>query len=610
MPSFRSRFAAFGTATMGFIALALAQSPPALAADPARVLLIAMPRAEAESVLSSRSAALGLGVYPESRDPLAFIREVGSGAPRGRRAGTELGGEPGRLGRALADAGLGAVVMDIGPSPLGRALAFALQTPRPIVARTPGVAGVALSTAQELERLLAGLPPSSTAIVMGVSERTPVLVGIIPVSSDPSASRSGWILTDGIARRPAIVTPYDVTATILRSAGVQRVPSSAFIGRPPSVEPPSAGSALEQIRRLEDRLVRDASHASPLAITAVVFAIVVILVSALLLKRGRRDLAVRAAQGSWFLAAGYPAAQFLPTGRLWVRIAALAAVFLIGIVIPTNNPPRMFARVALVAAAAFAVLIAVAPLRPGGEPGLSLWGNPLVSWRFFGLQNGQAAAIAGGVAVWGLLAGLRARWFAPIALVTAFVIGTPKVGANFVGVLTFVFGAALAFFALVRRRIEVWHLVVAGACGVVGFVLALISDAASPLSHGGRAAQRISESGLDTIWRFGRARLELNIELIRDMFAGPLLVAMLVAAIAMLLVWSVRRWSQPSRGVAAVWAGAAMALASLVLEDSGFYSGGIIALAAASAWILVSAREEHGPTAQPTGVLVRRRRMR
>ena len=585
MPSSRSRFAAFGAATIGFIALA--QSLPALAADPARVMLIAMPRAEAESVLSSRPAALGLGVYPESRDPLAFIREVGSGAPRGRRGGTELGGEPGRLGRALADAGLGAVVMDIGPSPLGEALAFALQTPRPTAARGPGVAGVALSTAEELERLLTELAPSSTAIVMGVSERTPVLVGILPASE----SRSGWILTDGIARRPAIVTPYDLTTTILRSVGLQGGPSSAFIGRHLSVEPSGAGSAIDQIRRLEDRLVRDVSHASPLAVTAVVFAIVVVLGAALLLKRGRRDLAVRGAQGSWFLAAGYPAAQFLPTGRLWVRIAAAIAVFLIGTAIPMRNAPRTFARVAFAAAIAFAVLIAVAPLRPGGEPGLSLWGNPLVSWRFFGLQNGQAAAIAGGVVVWGVLAGLRPIMLGVVALLVAAVIGAPEVGANFVGVLTFVFGAAVAVFLLVRRRVEAWHVLVAGVLAVAAFVGALVTDAGSPLSHGGRAAQRISESGFDALWRFVRARLELNIALIRDMFAGVFLAVALAAAIAALLVWSIRAAHAP-RVRAAIWGGSAMALASLVLEDSGFYSGGIIALAAATAWIIVSARED------------------
>src|SRR5206468_11577342 len=137
-------------------------------------------------------------------------------------------------------------------------------------------------------------------------------------------------------------------------------------------------------------------------------------------------------------------------------------------------------------AVATALLFVVAPLNAGGEPGLSIWGNPLTSWRFFGMQNAQAGTLAAGVVVWGVLAGLGVAALTATAILAAFVIGAPTIGANFVGVLTFTFGAALALLALSRRTVRPVHVVIAGAVAIGAFLLALLADVGSPVSHGGR----------------------------------------------------------------------------------------------------------------------------
>jgi hypothetical protein len=246
----------------------------------------------------------------------------------------------------------------------------------------------------------------------------------------------------------------------------------------------------------------------------------------------------------------------------------------------------------------------IAPLNPGGEPGLSIWGNPLVSWRFFGVQNVQAAIIASGIVVWGVLAGLAAPVLAVVAMGAAVVMGAPAIGANFVGVLTFVFGAAVAITALVRRRTSVGNVTASAVVAIGAFVLALLADAGSPVSHGGRAARRISSDGWSAAWDLIEGRLRLNVELIRDFSGGWIFVSVLLVTLVALIAWGMRSDLEPLGGRVAVLAGALMALASLVLEDSGFYSGAVLWFVAANAFLLVAPARGPG-VSSPTGSATR-----
>jgi hypothetical protein len=114
--------------------------------------------------------------------------------------------------------------------------------------------------------------------------------------------------------------------------------------------------------------------------------------------------------------------------------------------------------------------------------------------------------------------------------------------------------------------------------------------------------RRVSDGGLDAALDLVRGRLELNAELIGDFFGGWIVVGLLAGAIIALLVWGARVPRGPVAASAAVWGGAAMALASLALEDSGFYSGATLWFAAASAWLLTLLGREPGAEADPVRV--------
>ena len=98
----------FGVVAACLAAVYLVAVPArATAAGSARVLVVGLPETEARLVLSSHPAALGLGVFPDSRVPTLFLDEVGFAAPRGL-TGTPgpLGGAPGKLARALSAEGI------------------------------------------------------------------------------------------------------------------------------------------------------------------------------------------------------------------------------------------------------------------------------------------------------------------------------------------------------------------------------------------------------------------------------------------------------------------------------------------------------------------------
>ena len=535
------------------------------------VFVVALPEAEARRLIVDSGFGVGLGVYPASRDPLRFLLEVGRGAPSTNDQVYEN-----RLARALGSFVIGDLTR--GDPSTAEALATAFQT-QPL--GTPGIPGAtelrvyALRTAKEASVVAR----SGVGVIFGIGDRTPVLVGISSGFDTPG--RLG-LLSESITRRPGIVTPYDVAATILDLA-YRPIPEGIAGNRLRSHGP----VMLEKIDALAARLERDDSYAPGLAAVTVGLGVITIFLSYGLMRLGRREAALRVAQGAVLVLPGWVVAIFVPTGRWYLRALVVIAAALLGASMRPRVPLSTMARVGLGSAIGFGVLAAMAPLNPGGEPGLSIWGNPLVSWRFFGLQNVEAAIIASGIVIWGTVAGLTAPLLAAISVAAAVVTGAPTIGANFVGVLTFVFGAAAVTIALARRRTNLGHVVIAGVMSVAAFALALLADAGSPVSHGGRAARKISDGGFSAAWDLVEGRLKLNWELIRDFTGGVLWVIGLAISLAMLIRWGLDAERGPFRGRVAVLGGALMAAASLVLEDSGFYSGAVLWFVAANAWLLL-----------------------
>ena len=585
MGPFRARvFAALlGAVVVVLLAIPAGAQPQS---DRSVVILAVLPTAEARLFLSSHPAGIGLGVFPEHLDALRFIAELGWGAPRGPRIST---GDTKslRLADVLYEAGTAISVGGALPEPIVELL---LSVFPPGGHRGPGelrdFQPRFFERSSQLEQLLRDYPPADL-VVIGVEARTPVLVGLCDrrcVAAEGSSAVG--VLDGGIARRPAIVTPYDIEVTIMRFLGVPK-PREGFIGRALNIEP--VDDAFGYVDRIERRLVRDASAGSTAAVITDAIAVMMLMLGIVFVRIRMAGVGAPGAQGGWMaIAVGYPVSRFLASGSGTVRAIPVVAAFVLGAMLSPQRTRRN-ARIFFGIAIATALMFALAPLNPGGEPGLSIWGNPLTSWRFFGMQNAWAATIAAGVVIWGALAGIATRALVAVAAAVAIVMGAPTIGANFVGVLTFTFGAALATLALARRKLELVHVLIAGATAVVAFLLALLADVGSPVSHGGRAAKRISDGGISTAWDFVTGRIRLNVDLIRDFWGGVVWVVLFIVALMLLARWGARVTEGPLRARAAVWAGSMMALASLVLEDSGFFSGTTLLGAALAAWIVNAA---------------------
>lgn len=607
-----SKRATLGATALLLIVAGLATfgSPRLAAAQPAgnTVEVIGLPRPEAKKLFARVPMRLGLGVYPPQRDWVFFLHEIGFGAPPEARVGVgnrvslfaqaiqgmfttaNFDGSipPSRTDRLLnyllgnlANAG---IHISASGSSADSARVHAAGTLEPQLVRPRPLSIAAFETADEVERRLRA-PAAAVTIVIELGGRTPTRIGMCEgaCASAPGSKGSG-LLTGSITRRPGIITAYDISATILDRLDIP-IPEG-FAGNILTANAES--DAFESIDSLASRLERDDSFAPGLAATTVTLGVVTIFLSYGLIRLGRREAALRVAQGAVLILPGWVVAIFVPTGRWYLRSLVVLAATLLGASLRPRAPLRTMAKIGLVSAIGFAVLAAVAPLNPGGEPGLSIWGNPLVSWRFFGLQNVEAAIIASGAVIWGALAGLAAPVLAAIAVAAAVVTGAPTIGANFVGVLTFVFGAAVVTIALARRRTDLGQVLIAGVIGVAAFVLALLADAGSPVSHGGRAARKISSGGASAAWDLVEGRLRLNWELIRDFGGGILWVIGLAISIGMLIRWGMRAELGPFRGRVAVLGGGLMALSSLVLEDSGFYSGAVLWFVTADAWLLIT----------------------
>ena len=581
MGKFRSIIAV----TAAFIAIAMLSASPASAVVGVRAILIGLPAAEWQRFASDHVGAFGLGAFPDSRDPARFFAEIGAGSPSEESGSTNS--RLGALWRSLSNARIGVAFEEGGPTAIRRDLEASLG-PHTVIRETgTDIRIAAVATSQQAQEILDG-SAALPVFVFGIGDRTPVWIEICPCEQDPRA------ISGGIARRPMIVTPYDLARTIYDRAAFPGHPTLFTSGN--ELHSDRDAHSLSRVRSIAASLDRDAGIGHAAGGVTVPMSIAAAWLGVGLVWFGRNRWAIRAGLASWAANVGYIVALFVPTGSGILRALVMLAVMALAACLPVRGSPRTAARYAFAITSVFWAAALLAPLRPGGFPATAIWGNPLVSWRFFGLQNFEAGLLASGVVVWGVIAGLGPRALAVTAVLAGFVIAAPTIGANYVGVLTFAFGVVLAIAALARRRIETWHVVVAGIVAAAAFVLSLLADAGSPVSHGGRAARRISQGGISVVWDFVRARMRLNLDLIRSFPIGTgfLLVAMMLGAMAMLFVYGTRT-EEPWVGRVAVWAGAAMALSSLVLEDSGFYSGAVIFVIAVTGYIVASGTTSPAP---------------
>jgi hypothetical protein len=548
-----------------------------------KVLVVAVPEQGARALAPSAPAALG--AFPESRLAVDFFTEISRGAPAGRRLS---GGREGALRRALDGAGVTVQISFVPGSDLellaASQSAFGDPTTRPeeLVSLDPSEdppADVLVVTAPDRDAVLELTPyrTRSAVLVLGVPPdgRTPVVVTV-------GHSLGRGLLGDSITRRPAIVTPYDVAATILEQQGVRRPKS--FVGRPLRVVSGGGGGA-ESLSRLGERLERDVAFGQSLTAATMVlglglgFAIPIGLGIA-----GRREWAGRVATGGAFATAGYLGALFVPSPRGDVRAVALVAGLIAGLVVRPRDRARFVAGLFVAVGAAMAILTIWAPLRPGGEPALSIWGDPLVSWRFFGLQNFEVAFLGGAIAGAAAL-GAPAPAIAVIGAVVLLVAGAPRLGANFVGVLTFGFSGALAVLALARRGFRAWHVPVAGVVAVAAFTGALLADTGSVSSHGGRAVERISTGGFGAVVDVVRDRLTIGADAIRAMPGGLIWMSIGLLGVFAMIVWVMRHPEAPLGARVAIAAGLAGAVAVLALEDSGIKAAPVAGFPALMIWV-------------------------
>jgi hypothetical protein len=544
------------------------------AAGPGRVLVIGMPETEARRFLSEHRSAIGLGVFPDSRWSADFLAEVGHAAPQGL-PGTPspLAGAPGKLRAALDGGGktVGVAVLSSAQGTPARALASAFGgEPVPVhEALSADVAVVVVQLADDAEALVRAPGPDRTVIVVGVGARTPLLIGML----DTSGLGTSGLLDHGVSERPGVVTPYDIAATIARAAAVTQVPGVRVLQVRPASDP---FAALDSLRA---RFLRDHGFGPGLTGVTTGLAIFGSVIAVPFAALKRRRIAAAFARAVAMVPAGYVGALFVPSGRWYVRATVLVAAFVVGLVWPARSAKRFCGVVVLATALAIGVLTVVASRHPGGEPALSLWGDPLNSWRFFGIRNHLAAFVAGGFVLGTALLEAPLWLMVPGAVAAGIVVGAPTLGAQFIGVLTLSFGAAIELLGVIQRRVRAWHVPVAIVVASGAATAALLADAGRLYSHGGTAVESIRAGGWHTAWEYFHLRARLNYGEISSLGPKGFITFVLVAlALSWLFVWGVRSSSLSPLLRAGVAGVAAAGMAALVVEDSGFLTAGIYLL--------------------------------
>ncbi|HVL91567.1 MAG TPA: hypothetical protein VM841_15200, partial [Actinomycetota bacterium] len=394
------------------------------------------------------------------------------------------------------------------------------------------------------------------------------------------------LMAGGQSRRPGIVTPYDLSATIVRHFA--RPVPDGFVGgilvRDPGANP------LDRARTLAGRMERDVSFMQSLTAWTVVIGLGLgWLVAWLVALAGKRTLSQRLTVGASTVTIGFLIGLFVPSARGDVRAIPLVALVALAAWYPWRDREAAAMRFFVVAAGATAILAVIAAADPGGVVAHALWGNPLVSWRLFGLQNFATAFIAGGAVVGATRLGLRPLPLGLLSAALIVVVGSPRIGANFVAVLTFAFGAAVAVAVLRAGTLRPSAVAVAAGIALAAFALALLADAGDATSHGGAAAQQIGRGGAGALWDITIDRLRLNLRAINAFPGGWAWVVAFLALYAAMIRDARTRPGWPAARRAAVAAGALAGLAALGLEDSGFKTTAVLGFPALLLWTLAEA---------------------
>lgn len=503
-------------------------------------------------------AALGTAVNPASRDARAFLIAVSSGGQLDGLSGN-TSSALGMLIERLASAGIVATA----DGPRSRLLLYGLD-----------FHGAGRSTITPALRVTDQPDPAAgIQIWIPPDGRTPL---------DVRVARPAWaLLNGGQSRRPAIVTPADLTATILSHFDI--APPRGLAGRALRAEPHQNPFAAS--RAIAGRMVRDVSFMQSLTAWTVGIGLGFgWLVAWPMARAGRRRLATRLTTGASFVTVGFLMGLMIPSARGDVRALPMFALFLAGTLIRWRDPEAVAMRAFVVAAGVTAVLAVLAAADPGGFAATALWGNPLVSWRLFGLQNFATAFIAGGAVVAATRLGLRALPLGLLSGALLIVVGSPRIGANFVAVLTFAFGAAFAVAAVRRGSLRPSMIAIAAGIALAAFALALASDAAGVTSHGGAAARQIGRGGIVALWDLTYDRLRLNVGAINAFPGGWAWVALFVGLYAAMIRDAFKRDGWPDARRVAIAAGALSGLAALCLEDSGFKTTAVLGFPALLLW--------------------------
>ncbi len=583
------------------VGLWLIPASPARAQEPAPLFILGLPEVEARRFVQRHAGSVGLGVNPGSRLTEAFLIEVGATAPAvSREFGSALDGEPGRLAALI---GHERIAGSIAPSMRGLPIASLLDAltiePAPPSEVAAGAEDRALvvfivATADDADALirlaLGRRAPTASAWVIGDGAQTPVFLGFTRPFSLPPGSVG--VFDGSETRRAGLATPYDVAATILADLGLD--PGEAS-GRRLNARPDADPFAT--IATVGAELEDDPDVGLPLAVAGVALALAGLLGGAIALAFGRWRLAGALARGAALVPAGFVGALFLDSDRWEVRAIAIAAAFVAGVALPVRDPRRIAGWALLGTSAAVAVLAVAAASDPEGGVAASLWGNPLTSWRYFGLPNHLASFVAGGAIVGTAL--LAFPWWVllPVVAGAGTALGAASIGANFVAVLTLGFGAVVAALALAAGRVRLWHLPLAAIVGVAALSGALVADSSDRVSHGGRAFETIRDGGFDAARSIVEARARLSIDEVQALGRiGWGLTAALGLLLVLLYAWAWRARREPAWARAAVAGGAAAALAAMVTEDTGLFTAGALGLFPLVAFLGSSAqRQRLGP---------------
>lgn len=541
--------------------------------------VLAVPMAEARAL---PPGALALGVFPPSRSAETFLVEMGyTSAPR----------TPGRsklpdalMALLTAQESSVAVWVEDGAH-VEPAASLALAFPGARAAVGPSDAAIAdiaviVARSRAVIRSVYDSTSDERLVVIGVGEKTPLWI---------SAGRMPSLLGGGIARRTGIATPYDLAATIVLdsespSATAGRSMRGVVRGDDPADWLDRFASRLEQTVRAEPTVVLTASILAVLLVVGAAFA------------AGRdatRVVSLFGAMGA-AIPAGYTLALMVPV-EPWARSVLILAT--VGLIAWRWPSARSAPTVLLVTAAGVATLTVIAALAPDSFVARGLWGDPLNSWRLYGLRNHLAAYVAGGFIVGAVQQRWSAGLVATLGISVGVVIGASTFGANFVGVATFAAGLALAIAVSVTGRVRVLPVLVSCMAGVAAIAVTLLFDSVAPISHGGRAVQLVESRGVSAVVQLLHERVLLNRAEIDALgIAGWVLFlgALMATAALFDLAWRAPALSAAVRGALA--GGALAALLAYITEDSGFFTGATLAL---FPWVIYTLARSEPPPSLP-----------